>query len=229
MGRSGAYRARYRVGGGDLHRGAGGRTRTQERSGTPAPLDRPRRHAGAPRRGARRLHERGREGSGLRGHRPYRDGDCAGVSGAVGGRYLPPPDRLAAPGRRADMCGHPRPHQSRDGRRPALSSDVDRPHGHARAYVPARRPRRRPRWVGVRGAGALQRFQPRQGITSIVAIMPLSSWDKRWQWYTNLPTMTGSVNGMMTFTAPCTGTFTMSWYPSNGCGTPFTSVTWKCV
>src|SRR5256885_6682924 len=49
-----------------------------------------------------------------------------------------------------------------------------------------------------------------QGITSIVAIIPLSSCDSRWQWYTNLPTMFGSVNGMITFTSPCTGTLTMS-------------------
>jgi hypothetical protein len=34
-----------------------------------------------------------------------------------------------------------------------------------------------------------------QRITSIVGIIPLSSWDNSWQWYTNLPTITGSVNG----------------------------------
>ena len=54
------------------------------------------------------------------------------------------------------------------------------------------------------------------GVTSIVAIIPLSSWERMWQWKTNRPTISGFVNGIITFTSPLIGTSTMSRWSSAG-------------
>src|SRR6266581_3006358 len=138
-----------------------------------------------------------------------RGAGCESKRRSVGGRHQLCHSHCVAPGKvKTSSCVTPSLHAT-------CHPPIDRVLLPQAASLPSLRWLTLTRTAGT-GASGLRNFEQKcvspdktnngeaQRATSIVAIMPLSSCDNRWQWYTNLPTMTGSVNGMTTFTSPCT-------------------------
>jgi hypothetical protein len=64
-------------------------------------------------------------------------------------------------------------------------------------------------------------------LKTTLAIIPLSSWFKRWQWKSEVPRMMGSVKSITRSTVPFTGTLTVSNHSVCCRGFPFTAYTRK--